>query len=256
MDQSTLDYITLLKDPFSDTPVKIRDGSVSNSSAVKLRTTGVFIVPVSGVFDLRIIPCVSNVIDASGQTRFQTVPPDHIDTIYPRVLKSLYHRLVNVGVRFRLAGSDTLYDDGYWEAVRIPVIGVGNYDFNVNAQQWRYTLTTPLTTNLALNPTFQTGKLRDLDKYLFKLNTENNNFEFNSDVIKKGFDMIYIKIYGRRSGDTRIHWNAVSNQEVVYSAGTIFSNYHTPCDAGIPYMKYVSALSRFQRPGVEYEGQW
>jgi hypothetical protein len=88
---------------------------------------------------------------------------------------------------------------------------------------------------LANNSTYQFGQLRDIHKYIFKLNSEDNNHKFSAvsgldssqdlginnmkalaDVDQ--WDMIFIKICGCRNATSPsiLRLDTVSNQEPVY----------------------------------------
>lgn len=249
-------YLNQLANPFSEEPLKIHDGRVGESSIVKLRTSGTHTMtfPLSHFY---IVPSVGNSVVITqdfgyppNTTYAETVPSDHVNSLNTVMPNALYHRLVSTGVRLRML-NNIKDDDGYWEAVRVPVIGQANLDFALQFNQWMPTNATALfeQKRMGSSPSYQTGKLRDLHKFVFKLNHENNQYEFDSNIIKRGFDMIYIRLIGRNAAvRTRIHWNCVSNQEIVWREGTRVSTFHTPC-FNIPNVHNVFKESRNRLPG-------
>ena len=115
----------------------------------------------------------------------------------------------------------SLENDGYWEAARVPVT-VSNFSYVGGF--WRYVGVSPVALSLNNHPTYQTGKLRDLAKYQFKLNPKNVDIEFSTSMVKPEFDMIIMRTVGRSAGNTQIMYNTVSNQEVIYREGTALSH--------------------------------
>jgi hypothetical protein len=137
-------------------------------------------------------------------------------------------------------------NDGYWEAARIPV---NNKDFElVTINDVKYvnykptnvddtTATDFADVDLSNHNTYQTGKIRDLHRLQFKLNsvaTEHMYKTIDSTVtidmlMDNQFDMIIIKLSGRKSATepTVIMYDVVSNQEVIYEQNTALSRLMT-----------------------------
>lgn len=101
-------------------------------------------------------------------------------------------------------------------------------------------------TNFIEQPSYVTGKLKDLQKHVFQLRPQVREFEFTKltqgpgayadEFVDDNFDTIVIKIHGRApvnaddgGGATRImaHW--ISNQEICYDENTQLSRYMTEC---------------------------
>lgn len=241
------EYVQLLSNPFSPTPVKFLDGKVTNSSSVQTKSAGVYQVP-SGTDQLNflLIPCLNNFINIPGQTNGSLfIPPDHMNGV-STVKGAHYSRLTSCAVRLRLLNKDTFQEDGKWEAIRIPSYGIPNLDYNVNAGMWAYAGAAPGP--FSNHPSYQTGNLRDIDKFVFKLNSENNSFLFDREALKPGFDVVYIRIFGRITDETRISWNAVCNQEIVYRAGTALAKFHTP-NIAMPNFEYLVSRANWFYPG-------
>ena len=103
----------------------------------------------------------------------------------------------------------------------------------------------------ATHPTYVTGKLKDIHKYIFQLRPNRREHEMTQlppvkesvsaaadGLIDNNFDSIIIKIYGRSFPstanadevvNTRIHAHLISNQEIVFDEQTPLSRYHTNC---------------------------
>lgn len=232
------DYLEVLDNPFTDTTAKRNDGLVSESCALKLRTQGTFHQGINSGYTsmIYIVPAVSNTISFIDRETYpvqsnplETIPQDHCNAAGTVVNNTLYHRLISTAVRFRLVNDEySRSDDGTWEAIRVPIRGISGLDFGMDNSQWRPN--NQLWGSIADYPSYQTGLLKDIDEYTFQLNTENNTHFFDSNTLKQGFDMIAIRINGRRyAPNTKLYWKAISNQEVVYNTGTKLSKFHTPC---------------------------
>lgn len=247
------DYVDLLRNPFSTTPVKFLDGKVSLSSAVQTKSDGVIPIPSAGdVLEFYLQPCLNNFVYPNrlgGIPSAMIIPPGHMDNA-TTVTRAHFHRLISVGLKLRCLNELNINDDGYWEAVRLPVFGPNN-DFTVVSGQWKYNDYGyfPVGSDLSNIPTYQTGKLRDLDKFVFKLNRENNSRQFDREILKAGFDYIYIRIFGRKDDLTRISWNAVCNQEIVYLRNTNLSRLMTR-NIAIPDIEYYLHQANEADPGV------
>ncbi|MGL6008741.1 MAG: hypothetical protein ACRC1D_04720, partial [Culicoidibacterales bacterium] len=153
-------------------------------------------------------------------------------------------RIVSVGLRLTMINNSD-QNEGYWEAARITV---QPNDFTVDPTTGALAYkaiqaldpTVPNTVIGGANPvpnislsnhqTYQSGKLRDLEKVQFKLNSVDDHHEFTpifepvtADMfLDQDFDMILLKLHGRQqtSGPTQLMYDAVSNQEVIYIEDT------------------------------------
>lgn len=143
-------------------------------------------------------------------------------------------RIVSAGLKLSLVNnSDT--NNGYWEAIRVPN---ENIDFvGVKADLVSYCANA--TANLIDQPSYCTGKLKDIHKYVFQLKPDGNNHDVtrwtaNTDI-DKSLDMILIKIVGRASAvaedavvdATHFIAHHVSNQEVTYAPTSTLHRFMT-----------------------------
>jgi hypothetical protein len=246
------DYIISLLDPFDITirQPKIDDGRASVSAGIRLRSTGqITIDDTNRMMVLYLFPGIANCINWQedvGGIQGPSLFPDHIAVDGLSVTNALRHRVVSCGLRMELMNA-SLENDGYWEAARVPVTVS---DFSFAGGFWRNVGTLPSALSLSNHPTYQTGKLRDLHRYQFKLNPENVDVEFSTTMVKPEFDMIVIKIMGRSAGNTQIMYNTVSNQEIIYKEGTALSRLQTRNKVD-PNISQVLNKTRYQLPAVQ-----
>lgn len=249
------DYIVSLLDPFDITirQPKIDDGRASTSAGIRLRSTGALTIDddVNRTMTMYLFPGMGNCINWQELTGGIQGPgkfPDHVSTDGQSVTNARRHRLVSCGLRLELMNA-SLENDGYWEAARVPVT-TSDFLYNAVGGFWHYVGEDPTTLMLSNHPTYQTGKLRDLSRFQFKLNPENVDIEFSTAMVKPEFDMIVIKIIGRSAGDTRLMYDAVSNQEIIYNAGTALSRLQGTNKVD-PNISQVLNRTRYQLPAVK-----
>lgn len=188
-------------------------------------------------------------------------------------------RVVSTGMQLKLLNS-VEEDDGWWEACRV--------NEPVNSDQWRLTtvangnpasivqngtiaptgLATSLTgRQIANEPTYMTGLLRDLNRVQFECHpvTDEHDFEVMRDPIHLddedytytaltvsaslsrstadidnlirnycdfSHDMVYLRLHcrpnnGSSSLGSRFHVNVVSNQEIIYDTNDRLARYQT-----------------------------
>lgn len=286
------EYMESLINPFSmkvKAP-KLLDGEVKYTAGIKLRATGEIVCSTTGNTNIILFPGLTNVIcyctapTGDDDTAAPLVPPltdpvnidstifrHHISTDSDRATVRLA-RLTGAGVRFFLTNSAE-EDDGYWEACRLTA---HNYQGNLFFKN--DTTNTYLGTGLAKvlatdyeqinNSTYQFGQLRDFHKYVFKLNSQDNDHKFSpvsslnasapvesqamayTDISQ--WDMIFIKIRGRRNAASPsvLRFDSVANQEIVYAENSPLSrmmdeNVRNPNIEG--YLEYSRvALPAFQ----------
>ena len=246
------DYIVSLLDPFDITirQPKIDDGRASVSAGLRLRSTGaVDVDDTNRQLVIYLFPGVANCMSWNEEVTGNQGPalfPDHAAVGGLTVTSALRHRVVSCAMRLELMNA-SLENDGYWEAARMPVTVA---DFSYTGTCWKYdNPPLPSTLDLSNHPTYQTGKLRDLARYQFKLNPENVDIEFSTNMVKQEFDMIVLKIHGRSAGNTKIMYNAVCNQEIIYREGTALSRLQTRNNID-PNISQVLNKTRYQLPAV------
>lgn len=254
-------YMEALINPFSHTIAlpKILDGEVRRSAAMKLRATGEIICSPVHNTNIILFPALTNVIcwctepdgsfpDVPNHDRVlnnSAVFRNHLSTEEGRSNVRLC-RLVGAGLRLWLT-NPAEEDDGYWEACRINSQVVGTditfFDNPPDGTNAKVLKALDMDYDMVNNSTYQFGQLRDVNKHIFKLNSTDNQHKFSaltglngrpkepgpadSDPPlddTKNFDMIFIKIRGRRNAATPsvLRFDTIANQELVFSEETQF----------------------------------
>lgn len=223
-------------EPFTGQP-KIPDGRLQRSAGIRLRNTFQLTLDKTGIAThIAIIPGFGSVwCYSDGTTMLTPGPfPSHIQSAASvALIHSL--RTVSTGVRFNLLNSPD-QNEGYWEAARIPITASEVTNVNEGTDDRRVTMVRTVleayTSNLVNYPTYQTGRLRDLNKYVFKCNSVNVDHEFvaANSVCDKSFDMIVMKLRGRIDVDipSTLLVESISNQEVKYDQDQALARLETP----------------------------
>jgi len=262
-------YAASFLDPFDGTisQPKILDGSVDRSSGLKFRQTGNITLDATGGDNLIILhPGLSNGMswNSPGGTSFpnsHTAYPTHLGTTANRSnLRKA--RIVSQGVKFSLLNSSD-DNEGYWEAIRVPLDFFALSDTtSPNGEDYRV-VPGGLWNNFASYNTFQTGRLRDIHRYLFKLNSVAPDHPFvdiltsgatptPDQCMDKNFDMIVIRIVGRIDAVTpsMIQYDLISNQEVVYKDDTVMARLAT-LNKMVPNIDILMDRTRFILPAIQ-----
>jgi len=266
---SAVDYVKSLLDPFDGTfsQPKLHDGSVTRSSGLKFRATGNLTLDATGADNyIALFPGFSNgmswKIGGNGNLNVQaTTFPTHLGTTTDRAnLRKV--RLVSTGLKLSLLNSSD-DNEGYWEAIRIPIENLTLLDTTApNGEDYRcYPSVTQ--TNFSNFPTFQTGRLRDIHRFLFKLNSVAPDHPFKdvlpaataptvTDVYDPYFDMIIIRLVGRIDAvtPTMLQYDMISNQEVVYKDDTVMARLAT-MNVMLPDLPVLLDRTRFILPSVQ-----
>jgi hypothetical protein len=257
-------YVKGLVDPFSAeaTNSVIRDGKENLSAGVTFRSVGSFVLDHTGPSYILLLAGSANVVQVwcpalpydAAVPEPQTFPfPGHTSTAEGRGYQRKW-RLVSAGVQLSLENAPD-QNEGYWEAARFPLD-----EFLTDATNYCTRITSIAAfASLANFPTFQTGKLRDIHRYMFKLNSVTDDHDFaslgetpiNNMVTDGAFDAIVIKLYGRRDAalPSVVRFNAVSNQEIVFREGTIMSRIQTR-NTRIRDIAEILGKSSYPKPGI------
>ena len=268
------------RDPFSREKPRIEDGKASMSSPIKLRMTGQVTLPTTP--GASVVLCLgpglsSNFFPDGGVA---AIPPE--DPVYQahfstQVLRDqIKHiRLVGAAARFSLL-NNAEQNEGYFEAIRVPFCWT-----DIALRTRVDPVTEPVTGSLdftgaitaagadfSQHTTYQTGKLKDLHKYQFKLNSVTNEHPFTcADVIGDGlngptqaqlegfvdetFDIVLIRVFGRNEASfpSAIRYDVVSNQEVVWKENSQSARMMTPTKHN-PNMNRILDSSNYEMPGL------
>jgi len=261
------EYIQSLIDPFDNQfqQPKLYDGAQQRSSGLRFRNTGNITLDAAGGTNyLVLLPGFSNGLcwklpDTAGLVYLTTARyPTHVDDSSDRANISRL-RLVSAGLQLSLLNSSD-ENEGYWEAVRIPIqiadifqdpfgdyASVPNIAFGIN--------------DMANHHTFQTGKLRDIHRFQFKLNSTSPFHPFKTvpvvadegvSTFDDAFDMVVIKVVGRVDAVTpsTLKYDVVSNQEVVYTENTSLSRLMTK-NMTIPDIEMLHEATRYILPAIQ-----
>lgn len=288
-------YMESLINPFSVTikSPKILDGEIKSTAGIKLRATGEIICSPTVNTNIILFPGLTNVIcycteptglDNDGGPLVSpgiltdpvkingAVFKQHLSSVPDRSVVRLA-RLTGAGARFFLTNSAE-EDDGYWEACRVTNHSTSRDVFfkelsvgHIGAGVLKAVAT---DFDLANNNSYQFGTLRDIHKFVFKLNSEDNDHKFSSvsglntvtstdtdnfvsaltDMDQ--WDMIFIKIRGRRNvqSPSVLRFDTVANQELVYSENSPLSRMmdESPRD---PRMEAFFEYSRVDLPAFQ-----
>jgi len=278
---SSADYVLSLLDPF-DTRFpqpKILDGSEQRSAGVRFRNTGNVTLPADGTAQFFVLfPGFSywlNWKTPAGAPSMHTIAPSHLaNTTLRNDVRRV--RLVSCGLKLSLENTSD-DNEGNWEAIRIPVTA-NDFGFldttNPSGEDFGVKVVDTFErSDLANHTTYQTGRLRDIHRFMFKLNsvdpdhdfTKVNSFTGNTaggggvtfetamnQMLDTAFDVVVIRVTGRVDAvqPSVIRYDVVTNQEVVYRDGTALGRLMTN-NVLIPTMNIIHDRTRFMLPGIQ-----
>jgi hypothetical protein len=266
--------VAILTDPFAMiSQPKLWDGKKQSSSGIRLRATGELTLSQKGPTYLCLIPghstCLAWQTDPST-AYFNSPFKGHLANTVDRANVKL-GRIVSCGMRLTMINNSD-QNEGYFEAARISV-QPSDFEIDVVNGALRYKPirpTDPLLASTGLtgaNPipdiilsnhaTYQTGKLRDIEKLQFKLNSVDNEHDFapifeppTADMfLDQSFDIILLKLHGRQqnTGATQLMYDAVSNQEVIYVEDTSLARLMT-LNQKVPNYDYILENANVRMP--------
>lgn len=271
------------RDPFSNrfTPPKIEDGKAAMSSAIKLRMAGQVTMPTGAGTSVTL--CLgpglsSNFYPVDGLPALDPADPVYQSHIATETLRNAikHIRLVGCAARFSLLNNAD-QNEGYWEAIRVPFTWS-----DITLQARDTPASEPVTGSLdftgaitaagsdfSQHSTYQTGKLKDLHKYQFKLNSTTNEHPFTDPAtigdglngpttaqqqgfIDETFDVVLIRVFGRNEASfpSVIRYEVVSNQEVVWKESSQSARMMTRSKHN-PMMSEIFARSTYEFPGIK-----
>lgn len=266
-------YIASLADPFDSTleQPKLLDGAVARSSGLRFRNTGNITLDAAGGDNfIALFPGFAQGLTwkrpADAAWVVPTPYPSHLGTTTDRANVRRF-RLVSSGLRLSLMNSAD-DNEGYWEAIRIPIENLA-YDDTLSPYAENYIAKFISTLNLgnfSNYQTYQTGLLKDISRYQFKLNSVSAQHGFTvvdtavatdtvfrpEKLVDQGYDCVVIRLVGRTSTTvpTMIMYNHVSNQEVIYKDDTIMARLATP-NIMISDLPSVLDKTRYVFPSIQ-----
>ncbi len=162
-------------------------------------------------------------------------------------------RQVSLGLRLSLI-TNTEENDGWFEYIRVPVDASRN-KWNIYPDTNATPGIQPTIThagelfggNFVDHVTYQSGKLRDIHRYMFTAHPTGEDHEFRNvaqsypydsgnnelfqnsgvrDFIDTSYSCVVIKVHGN-SSTTKLLYHVVSNQELIYDQNSELSRFHT-----------------------------
>lgn len=261
-------YTKSLLDPFDKTisQPKLLDGKVARSSGIRLRATGEITCAGTGTTYVALIPGISNVLCWQVDEVLGPVTPQpfagHLDTVADRG-NVKQTRTVGAALRLSLVNSAD-QNEGYWEAARVPTCNL-DFVFEVKDGVTTSAVHLPLggsgNVDLSNYATYQTGKLRDIHRFQFKLNAIDNDIKFSKCVVEpplpenfvsEQWDTIILKIHGRveAGAPSQLMYDCISAQEVIYKENTALARLMTST-AYVPQTNSLLTRTRFNAPGIQ-----
>lgn len=236
-------YLRSLADPF-DTTIsnpKLLDGRIERTAGLRFRSTGDITCRTSGYTYIALFNGINNVMcyqaegsDDDPVAQFNKSPAQFVgcyETAENRGMISQF-RCFGAGLKLTLQNApDT--SDGMFEAVRVPINpsflwgGTGAIAYQGNLVLTNGQIAT-LCNNMADNPTYMTGRLRDINRYMFRPNYRNGEINFIGNVggpVFSNMDWVVIRIKGRQvTGQPSVlMYDTVSLKEIEYNEGTVAS---------------------------------
>lgn len=267
-------YVASHIDPFDQSlpQPKLLDGSVPRSSGLRFRNTGTITLDAAGSVNyIVLLPGFSNALawkrPADSTWQLPSPFPSHVGTAGDRSnIQRL--RLVSAGLKVTLLNS-TDDNEGYWEAVRIP-ISTSIMDADTVTTFLSYPVLGFTLANMADHHTFQRGLLRDIGRYQFKVNSTSPSHDFARfndsfvDITPGGtgqpetatldfnFDMVVIKLIGRVDATTpsTVMYESVSNHEAVYTDGTALARLMTT-NMMLPNTDVLLDQTKYNLPAIQ-----
>jgi len=264
-------YTKALLDPFDKamSQPKLLDGKVARSSGIRMRATGEITCSSTGSTYIALVPGMSNVMcwRVNPDPLVPEVTPTpfagHLDALTDRA-STKQVRIVGSALRLSLVNSAD-QNEGYWEAARVPT---STMDFRFQetdpgppAEYNTNVLLTLSEIDLSNYATYQTGKLRDIHRYQFKLNAVDTDIPFSraltepptiDQFVSEQYDTIIIKIHGRveTGAPSMVMYDCISAQEIIYKENTALARLMTSS----PYIAQTKALltrTRYNTPGIQ-----
>lgn len=251
-------------DPFDESlgQPKLSDGRLSYSSGLRFRNVGQIVLDGTGLTNYIVLfPGLANTLcwKRPDDLEYQTITshPEHIDTSVNRAFVQSA-RVHSAAVRLSLMNSAD-ENEGFWEAVRIPM-KLSNFEISDAASYLARLIDTFTLPNMANHMTYQSGKLKDLHRYQFKVNSISPDHEYiqvvdtpaaTSSLIDPTFDMVVIKIQGRVDSTTPsvVMYDNVSNYEVSYVESTPMSRLATP-NYPLRNIEMILERTNYQKPAI------
>lgn len=244
-----MDSLAVFHNPFSTatTNPKIPDGKCYHSVGMRLQAVKEFTNDTTGNMDFVLFPGINNGLCALDTAEELAMPYTNHAIMVGGDQESSSQiaqwRVVSQGLKLTLTNNSD-ENDGWWEAIRIQLVGPAADQGLVINEDGIVSCTTGGVTpsvNLVEHPTYCTGKLRDIHRHVFELMPCGSDHDFSPLLLtgnnvgalvdNENYDAVFIRIHGRGGGSpTRIMAHVVCNQELLYQEHTPLARYHSESD--------------------------
>lgn len=236
---------------------KIPDGKAFHSSGVRLQAVKEFVNDSTVPMDFLLFPGLNNgIIMAGANTANGRYMPYNSHGVFTGAGPQFTQepttaidkwRVVSQALKITLLNNSD-ENDGWWEAARVQLSRTADIKLDPTALG-NLVGTGAAATELpgvdvarqmVENPTYVTGKLRDIHRHMFQLAPQGADHDFeelggvidNTNTqgpLDNNFDAIHIRIHGRTGTEspTRLMLHVVSNQEIVYDEAATLTRYHS-----------------------------
>lgn len=225
-------YIRSLANPFDTTidQPKFLDGRISRTSGIRLRTTGVMTAPTTGFLYIFVFPGVSNVFCACSSGDFIPDLYSSFAQLTTDIDAINRYRLVGAGLKMELLNSADS-NGGTFEAIRFNAVPMLSGNSTNNSQYLPNASAAQYFNDIANNPSYVNGRLRDIGNYLFRLNFRNAELTYKTKPSPvtvgatipndNNFDTICIRVRGSSitAEPSILMFDAVGCNEVEYVDG-------------------------------------
>lgn len=254
---------------------KIPDGKAYHSSGVRLQAVKEFINDTTSTMDFLLFPGLNNglIMAKANQDNGRYMPyASHgvLDGTAPGPYTQNSEtaidkwRVVSQALKITLINNSD-ENDGWWEAARVQLSNSTPIIVDPVATGNLVGTSTDLVTlpgvdverQMVENPTYVTGKLRDIHRHIFQLMPQGADHDFSElrgttdgsqesalALWDQNFDAIYIRIHGRTGAEspTRVMCHVVSNQEVVYDEAATLCRYHSETQFSTSFSRVKRAI--------------
>lgn len=246
--------LAVYKNPWSQASSnpKIPDNKAFHSCGVRLQQVGECTLTGS-VGHILLFPGLNNGVCLVGfSTPLDPVLPythhglvSAVDGLQPDDSTIHKWRLVSQGMKLSLLNTGD-HNDGWFESVRINANDLSSFApltfpgarLVIGSALSAQLPCVDITKEFARHPTYSTGKLSIIDKYLFNLQPQGADHDFqvlpklpsiDSQVDNDNWDCVYVRIHGRNQPTfkTSLLVHVVSNQEIIYDEESTMSRYHS-----------------------------
>jgi len=264
---AAIGQLAVYANPFSTatTNPKIPDGKAYHSTGLRLQAVKEFVNNTTPTMDFLLFPGLNNGIIAANvvaanevdrymryPSHYVTVPSDNPgDGLFVQNSETAIDkwRIVSQALKVTLINNSD-ENDGWWESSRVQLSSDEVFQLRATSDGNVVGSTSSATTlpgidinrQLVENPTYVTGKLRDIHKHAFQLAPQGADHDFqelrsvidaslttaDTKILDPNYDAIYLRIHARGgTTPTRLMLHVVSNQEVVYDEGSTLVRYHS-----------------------------